>query len=216
MPWYALRQNYAAAVEAAGGLPVMLPHLAACAEAYLDRLDGLVITGGAFDIDPALWGADSRHATVSTKDARTAFELAALTSALRRNLPLLGICGGEQLLAVALGGTLIQHIPDEVANPLVHEQPQPRMEPQHTVMVTPGTVLHRVTGLDRLEVNSTHHQAVKTPGTVLQVNAVASDGVIEGVEDPSRRFCVGVQWHPEYHVGPGDRALFDALVAACQ
>ncbi len=216
MPWYALRQNYAEAVDAAGGLPVMLPHEPDRAVDYLDRLAGLVVTGGAFDIDPALWGASTRHASVTTKDRRTAFELAVLQGALARDLPLLGICGGEQLLAVALGGTLVQHIPDEVAGALNHEQKTEKTLPGHTVTITPGSRLHQIVGVAELQVNTTHHQAVKSVGPDLTVNATAPDGVIEGIEAPGKRFCLGVQWHPEYHVGPGDRALFHAFVAACQ
>ena len=138
MPWYALRENYCAAVVAAGGLPMLLPHEPDQADDYLDRIQGLVVTGGAFDVDPALFGAASRHASVRTKDRRTAFELAATRGAMARGLPVLGICGGQQLLAVVLGGTLVQHIPDEVPGALAHEQPNPRTEPGHTVRVTPG------------------------------------------------------------------------------
>ncbi len=111
-PWYAIRQNYADAIVAAGGLPIALPHDAALAAAYLDRIDALVVTGGAFDVDPVAVRRGDRHATVTLKEGRTAAELALTNGALERNMPVLGICGGEQLLAVALGGTLIQHIPD--------------------------------------------------------------------------------------------------------
>jgi putative glutamine amidotransferase len=212
-PWYALRANYTAAVAAAGGLPVALPHDPALAADLLDRLDGLVVTGGAFDVDPALYGATEVHATVTLKDQRTAAELALVQGALARNTPVLGICGGQQLLAVALGGTLIQHIPDSIAGALEHEQPNPRDQPGHTVAVVPGTLLHRIVGSQTMQVNSAHHQAVATPGRAV-VNATAPDGVIEGVEDASRRFCLGLQWHPEFLIDPGDRLVFDAFVAA--
>ncbi len=214
-PWYALRQNYAAAITAAGGLPVALPHDPALAEAFLDRIDALVVTGGAFDVDPTLYGAGARHATVTLKEGRTAAELALVAGALARDRPVLGICGGEQLLAVALGGTLIQHIPDAVPDALEHEQPNPRHEPGHRVTIVPGTVLARIVGATTMDVNSAHHQAVAAPGPRAAVNAVAPDGVIEGVEDPARRFCLGVQWHPEFLIDPGDRRIFDALIAAC-
>jgi putative glutamine amidotransferase len=214
MPWYAIRENYSAAVLAAGGLPVLLPHEPDQADDYLDRIDGLVITGGAFDVDPALFGAGTRHATVRTKDRRTAFELAVTRGAMARGLPILGICGGQQLLAVILGGTLVQHIPDEVPGALAHEQPNPRTEPGHAVRVAPGTLLHRIVGVDELPVNSAHHQAVKSvPGGIV-VDAVAPDGVIEGIEDPGQRFCLGVQWHPEYDISPGDARIFAAFVGA--
>jgi putative glutamine amidotransferase len=214
LPWYAIRQNYCAAVTRAGGLPVLLPHEADAAEAYLDGLDGLIVTGGAFDVDPALFGAEQRHASVTTKDRRTAFELAVARTALKRDLPLLGICGGQQLLNVALGGSLIQHIPDQVEGALAHEQPNPRDQPGHGVAVTPGTLLHRICETEALEVNSAHHQAVKDVGPGVTINAVAPDGVIEGIEVAAQRFCLGVQWHPEYAVSAGDEAIFRAFVKA--
>ncbi len=216
LPWYALRENYCAAVAAAGGLPVLLPHEIDQAERYLDRLDGLIVTGGDFDVDPVHFGATARHPKVSTKARRTDFELAVTRGALDRDLPLLGICGGQQLLNVALGGTLIQHIPDEVPDALAHEQPNPRDQAGHDVQVTANSLLHRICGAGRLAVNSAHHQAVASPGDGVRVNAVAPDGVIEGIEAPDRRFCLGVQWHPEYAVSAGDPAIFAALIAAAQ
>ncbi len=211
--WYALRQNYCGAVAACGGLPVALPHAPALTQDYLDRLDGIIVTGGAFDIDPALYGDDGRHETVALKPERTTAEMALLQGALARDMPVLGICGGEQLLAVALGGTLIQHIPDSIENALEHEQKTLHSEPAHEVRILPGTRLHGITG-PTMRVNSSHHQAVRHPGRSI-VNAIAPDGVIEGVEDPGRKFCLGVQWHPEYFTDPGDRRLFAAFISAC-
>lgn len=216
LPWYALRKNYADSVAAAGGVPVMLPHEPDLAEHYLELIDGLLVTGGAFDVDPALFGAESRHATVKLKERRTAFELAILRGAVARDMPVLGICGGQQLLNVVLGGTLIQHIPDEVPGCLAHEQPNPRTEPGHDVVLTPGTLLHRIAGAERIPVNSAHHQAVRAVGADVVINAVADDGVIEGIELTGKRFCVGVQWHPEYAISPADTRLMDAFVAACR
>ncbi|MDO8607796.1 MAG: gamma-glutamyl-gamma-aminobutyrate hydrolase family protein [Phaeospirillum sp.] len=215
MPWYALRQNYCETVVAAGGVPVLLPHEPELAAAYLDLIDGLIVTGGAFDVDPALFGAASRHATVTLKARRTEFEMAIVRGALDRDLPILGICGGQQLMNVALGGTLIQHIPDEIGDCLAHEQPNPRTEPGHDVDVVAGSKLAAIVGAARIAVNSAHHQAVKAVAPNCVVDAVAPDGVIEGIEDPTRRFCIGVQWHPEYHISPADAALLRAFVEAC-
>jgi putative glutamine amidotransferase len=215
LPWYALRQNYAEAVVRAGGLPVLLPHEPEQADAYLETLDGLIVTGGAFDVDPAIFGAAARHATVKTKDKRTAFELAITRGALERDKPVLGICGGQQLLNVILGGTLIQHIPDEIGAALAHEQPNPRTEPGHSVKVVKGTLLHRICEAEELQVNSAHHQAAKDIGAGVVVDAVAEDGVIEGIEHPKYRFCLGVQWHPEYSISAGDTKIFDAFIRAC-
>jgi len=212
-PWYALRQNYTSAIATAGGLAVALPHDPGLADAYLNHLDALIVTGGAFDVDPAMYGETTRHSTVELKENRTLAELALLQGALARNMPILGICGGEQLLAVALGGTLIQHIPDSIPNALPHEQTTSHYEPGHDVSIIPGTLLHKITGSQKMQVNSSHHQAVRDPGRST-INATAPDGVIEGIEDASKKFCLGVQWHPEYLIDQGDRRLFEALVAA--
>ncbi len=215
-PWYALRENYCGAVAAAGGLPVALPHHPELAGAYLDHLDGLVVTGGAFDVDPALFGAAERHATVKVKARRTDFELAMIRGALDRDLPVLGICGGAQLLNVALGGTLIQHIPDAVPGCLAHEQPNPRDEPGHEVAPVAATRLAAIVGTARFAVNSAHHQAVGDVARGCAAGAYAADGVVEAIEDPRRRFCIGVQWHPEFIISPADAALFAAFIEACQ
>ncbi len=214
-PWYALRQNYMSALAEAGGVPVALPHEAALAPDMLDAIDALVVTGGAFDVDPALYGDDTTHDTVTLKQGRTATELALIRGAMERGMPILGICGGQQLLAVALGGTLIQHIPDSVPHALPHEQPNPRNEASHAAIIRPDSLLFRIVGSDRMQVNSSHHQAVRDPGRGV-VNATAPDGVIEGIEDPSRPFCIGVQWHPEFTIDGGDRRLFAALVEAAR
>ncbi len=213
-PWYALRTNYADAIAAAGGIPIALPHHTSLAADMLAAIDALVVTGGAFDVDPALYGAADTHATVTLKQGRTLAEHALLAGALARDMPVLGICGGEQLLAVALGGTLIQHIPDSIPDALAHEQPNPRHEPGHTVAITAGTLLHRIVGAASMRVNTSHHQAVRSPGPAAMVNATAPDGVVEGIEDPGRRFCLGVQWHPEFLIDPGDARIFAALIQA--
>jgi len=213
-PWYALRTNYAAAIASAGGVPVALPHHHDLASDLLDAIDGLVVTGGAFDVDPAMYGEAHAHATVTLKAGRTQAERALLDGALARDMPVLGICGGEQLLAVALGGTLIQHIPDSVPNALPHEQPNPRNEAGHAITLVEGTLLHRIVGAAEMQVNSSHHQAVQATGPAAQVNCRAPDGVIEGVEDMRRRFCLGVQWHPEFLIDPGDARIFAAFIQA--
>lgn len=213
-PRYVIRQNYCDAVASAGAAPICLPHQMDAIEAIADRLDGLVVTGGAFDVDPKLFGDNARHDSVVLKEDRTAFEWAVTEAMLKRDKPVLGICGGQQLLNVILGGTLIQHIEDEIQGNILHEQPNPRDEPGHLVKIVPGTLLHRLTGRSEIAVNSAHHQAVKKVGEGALSNALAPDGLIEGIESKTHRFCLGVQWHPEFILSEADRALFIGLAQA--
>jgi putative glutamine amidotransferase len=211
---YLIRENYCSAIAKAGGIPMCLPHEVALAEAYAERIDALVVTGGGFDVDPRLFGAKSTHASVTLKEERTLFEWTVTKAMLAKDKPVLGICGGEQLINVVLGGTLIQHIEDEIAGHVLHEQPNPRDEPGHIVQVKAGTLLHRLTGAAELAVNSAHHQAVKDVGPEVAINATAPDGVVEGIESRIHRFCLGVQWHPEFLIHGGDQKIFAGLIAA--
>ena len=215
-PWYAIRENYCTAITRAGGVPMPLPHEPDLIETYSGVIDGLVVTGGAFDLDPALYGDASRHDTVVTKDRRTRFEFDIMRAVLAANKPVLGICGGQQLLNVVLGGSLIQHIPDSVPGALAHEQPNPRDQAGHDINIVAGSLLHRIMGVDIAAVNSAHHQAVRDTGPGVIITARARDGVIEGIEAPAYRFCLGVQWHPEFEISAGDSAIFSALIAAAQ
>jgi putative glutamine amidotransferase len=215
-PWYALRENYCDAISEFGALPILLPHSLDLVSDYLQEIDGLIVTGGAFDIDPALYGDPNIHESITVrKDRRTAFEMSILKKALNESKPVLGICGGAQLLAVALGGTLIQHIPDTIQTSIAHEQPNPRNEPGHTITIIEGTLLSDLAHDKIISVNSAHHQAVKELPSSLKVNALADDGVIEGIESLQHKFCLGVQWHPEFFINPTDRAIFEGLILAC-
>jgi putative glutamine amidotransferase len=214
-PWYALRRNYCGSVVNAGGTPLALANETALVEQYLDTIDGLIVTGGAFDVDPALFGATEQHEKVDLKPGRTDFELALTRGALARDMPVLGICGGQQLLHVILGGKLIQHIPDVIENALEHEQPNPRDEAGHRIEIKPGTLLHDIVGSDKMHVNSAHHQAALDEPDGVVINAYAEDGVIEGMEAPAHRFCLGVQWHPEFEIDQGDAKILKSFVEVC-
>lgn len=196
---YELKTSYADAVFRAGGLPFILPYTddRFAIDQYLDRVSGVLITGGAFDIPPEAYGEAAKEGMGPTKPVRTSFETELLRSALARNLPVLGICGGMQLLNVHLGGTLFQDIARELPTARPHEQTHDRTHPQHPIDVKDGTLLADCVGKGQLMVNSTHHQAVKTVGPKLVISAVAPDGVVEAIESKGHPFAVGVQWHPE-------------------
>jgi putative glutamine amidotransferase len=196
---YDLKAAYADAVLRAGGLPFLLPYSEdrQVIDAWLDRVSGLVITGGAFDIAPEHYGEAAREGMGPVKAARTGFELALLRAALQRNLPVLGVCGGMQLLNVAFGGSLYQDIARDVPDARPHEQQHDRTQPQHPVEVRAETQLAECVGKGQLMVNSTHHQAVRRLGDGLVASAQSPDGLVEAIERPGPGFVLGVQWHPE-------------------
>ena len=211
-PWYASRKNYSDSVVLAGGTPVFLPHNLNMIEKFIEVIDGIIITGGDFDIDPEIYGEKVLSNKVSTKVDRTKFEFEITKKALNIGLPVLGICGGQQLLNVVLGGTLIEHIPDEIKGLINHEQTNPRNEPSHTIKIIKNTKLYEITKAENMFVNSAHHQAVKTLGQNLIVNCSTEDGVIEGIENHDAEFCIGVQWHPEFLITKSDVAIIEDFV----
>jgi len=213
---YFVKAAYAEAVLRAGGLPLVLPLStdAAVVDAYLDRVSAVVVTGGAFDVPPEAYGETPREGLGPTKPLRTTFETLVLQAALRRKLPLLGICGGMQLLNVVLGGTLYQDLHRELPGAKEHEQRNARSQPSHPVDVRDGSALAEVLGRGQLMVNSTHHQAVCKLAPTLRLSAAAPDGVVEAVESTEHPFALGVQWHPELLLQsmPLQLGLYRALV----
>jgi putative glutamine amidotransferase len=214
---FSLRDDYVRAVEKAGGLPVVLaPGTPQDAAALLDHLDGLLLTGGA-DVDPGFYGEPAHETVKRVIPERDALEIALSRAALGRDLPLLAICRGHQVLNVATGGTLIQDLPSQWKGAVDHDPDVERWSPAHAVRILPGTRLREILGEERVAVNSFHHQAVKQPGQGVVVSAYAEDDdVVEGIEIPGRRLAVGVQWHPEAFWDKDGRfqPLFEALVKA--
>jgi putative glutamine amidotransferase len=206
-----LPQAYPQAVAAGGGLPVLLPSMAAIAARpaeVLDRLDGLVLSGGP-DVDPAAYGADPHEQTSAPRAERDAAEMALLATAMEAGMPVLCICRGLQLLNVARGGTLVQHLPDVTGH--TGHAPAPGTFGQHEVKVDPESRLAAVLGTSRVDVATAHHQAIGELGQGLTVAARALDGTIEAIEDVAEPYLVGVQWHPEAGT---DLALMRSLVSA--
>jgi gamma-glutamyl-gamma-aminobutyrate hydrolase PuuD len=205
MPAALIPLDYVDAVERAGGRPVLIPPSEEGVAETLDALDGIVFSGGA-DVDPTMYGAEAHPETDTPQARRDAGEMALLTAALERDMPTLAICRGFQLLNVARGGDLVQHLPEKVG----HDEHKnvPGAFAEHPVEVKDGTRLAAMVGA-RSDVTSHHHQGVGRIGEGLVETAWARDGTLEGVEDPTLRFAVGVQWHPE---ATEDKVLFETLV----
>ncbi len=215
--------DYVEGVAEAGGVPVVLPPVAGAraAEALLGGMDGLLLSGGS-DLHPGYYGEEPLPELGVTVPERDAFEMALLEHALRRQIPILGICRGMQVLNVALGGTLYQDLPSQMDHMVLlgHRQETPKWQPTHEVEVDGGSKVAKILGTDELKVNSYHHQAIKELASGLVTVAYASDGVIEAVEssDLSKRWLIGVQWHAEAmrDAGPEHRNLFEAHVSAAK
>lgn len=218
---YALSRTYVDSVRVAGGVPVILPTDDQDVYDILPRLDGLLISGGG-DLDPKLYGASEIHpATYGIDSERDSFEIEAFRYAETHDLPTLCICRGIQVMAVTMGGELEQDIPSAAPQHLEHRQHHAgkmREDVSQTVTIVPGNPLAESIGADHLDVNSFHHQAVKSAGPTLVTVATAEDGVIEALWHPGMRFGLGVQWHPEMLAAriPEHAAIFQALVDAAR
>jgi len=206
-----LPMTYVDAVHASGGIAVLLPpgpEAGDAAAAVIGRIDALIATGGP-DVDPARYGAEAHPETGAPRVARDAWELELCRLALERDVPLLAICRGAQVLNVARGGSLVQHLPDAVGH--VGHRPAPGTFGPTDVALDPGSAVGRILGATATVLCS-HHQALDVLGRDIEAVGRAPDGTIEAVEVAGRRFAIGVQWHPEQD--GSDRRLFEALVTA--
>jgi putative glutamine amidotransferase len=207
--------SYIESLRRAGAVPVLIPPQPENAEVIVEGLDGIVLAGGD-DCDPAVYG-EARHPAVEPMDPRRqSNELTLARIARERRIPTLGICLGVQMMNVAAGGTLIQDIDSELRTDIEHASAASDRH-RHDVIIEQGTHLAEIVGEQELDVNSSHHQAIRHVGEGLRVTAQAPDGIIEGLEDPGHPFYIGVQWHPEDMAGEGSAtALFDAFVDAAR
>jgi len=213
--------DYEESIRRAGGDPQVLDRLANSPPEVVASFDGVLLTGGG-DVRPQIYGAEAHPSFDPAEPGRDEYEIELVRLALAADLPILAICRGIQVLNVACGGTLIQEISEEVGTTVNHRVPMPPHSIAHDIWIEPRSLLERLMG-ERFEsgeacpVNSRHHQAPKALGEGLVASATAPDGVIEAVEDPTRRFCLGVQWHPENFWRTGEfRNLFEAFVQASE
>jgi putative glutamine amidotransferase len=215
-----LPERYLLAIERAGAVPIVLPGIRSkpAVRRLLGLLSGLVVSGGNFDIHPRHYREKPIKELGAIKTMRTDFELEITGAAIKRDLPVLGICGGAQVINVVLGGSLYQDISTQIPAARAHQGSGGKKAADHPIHIAPRSRLFAIFGRRDLKVNTTHHQAVKSLGHGLVVNAIADDGVIEGIESTKHRFVVGVQWHPEV-LAPRQklqRRLFSTFVACCR
>ena len=212
------QHDYEEAIRRAGGDVRILDYETDQPASVVSEVDGILLPGGD-DVQPSLYGAQPHATFEAAEPGRDQYEIDLARQADEANVPLLAICRGIQVLNVSRGGTLVQDIPSELPDAVPHEVRETPHTIAHDVWISEGTLLHsvmreRIVG-DACPVNSRHHQAIQTVGSGLVVAATAPDGVVEAVEDPSKRFCVGVQWHPENFYRTGEfRGLFEAFIAA--
>lgn len=208
---------YLTSIEQAGGIPICIPNATEeNVEAILNLIDGLVLIGGA-DIDPILFNEEPHRHIGSVVRKRDDSDLSLMNEAFKRQMPILGICRGQQIMNVAFGGTIIQDIPSQIENTLLHKQTSKRGELAHTVEVKTSK-FKEIFIEESFRVNTFHHQSVGKLGEGLVISAVAKDGIIEGIEHESHPYCVAVQWHPEELAPNGDiyaQRLFKSFIEAC-
>ena len=214
-------RNYIDSILRAGGMPVVLPVVEemALADRYLDTIDGLLLTGGDEAVSPLLYGENPIPQIELLYPERDAFEFHLCREAMKRDLPMFGICRGQQVMNVAMGGSLYQDLFTQREGTLGHiPMKMPVDILYHTVDVKSGTRLAEIFGDGELHVNSYHHQAIREVAPPFTVTALSTDGVIEAIEDPAKRFALGVQWHPEDLTAkhPQFRGLFEAFVDAAR
>ena len=210
-PWYAIRENYLTCLYKFGAIPFPLFHENSINHYFLNALDGLIITGGNFDISPSLY-SETTSGSRNIKSKRTDFEIGIFNKFLETSKPILGICGGEQLMNVATGGNLIQDINTSIETNIQHEQPNPRNEVSHDVVIKKNSRLFQIIQSNRIKVNSAHHQSVKKIGENFIASGFASDNVIEAIEHTKHSWCFGLQWHPEFLITDADIAIIKDFV----
>ncbi len=216
---FSVDKHYIQAVGQTGGTPVILPFInerekTSAIESTVSHIDALIISGGDFDIDPVYYN-EARHRKIGRLiPERTAYEFALFKAALDKNLPILGICNGLQLINIAFGGSLYQDLPEQLKTPLIHEKRGSK--PRHNIFIDPQSILYTTLQTTEIEVTSTHHQAIKFLAPKLKATAWAQDGVIEAVESTANRFVIGVQWHPERLINDNHiwKGLFNKLIQA--
>lgn len=212
-PWYAIRQNYGKMVIKNGGIPVYLGFETSLVDYYVDVLDGILLTGGDFPSPPEVLTTGVKGEISSEKYPRSAFEYKLVRKAYEKDIPILGICGGTQDMNAGLGGVLIENLSKTLKTKIQHRQ-ENREKLQHGITIDPKSKLFSIMKKETMKVNSNHTAGIKSVPSTLKISARATDGVIEAIEAPNKRFFIGVMWHPEFALTPEEGYLWKAFVDA--
>ena len=213
-PWYAIRENYLSCIDKFRAIPIPLFHEKNTIKEICKLINGLVLTGGNFDINPKLY-SKKNEGTRNLKQRRTDFEIEIFNEFFSTQKPILGICGGAQLINVSFGGTLIQDISKTTSNKINHEQQNPRDQTSHKIKIEKKTKLFNIIKKNEIKVNSAHHQSIDKLGKNLVKTAYSYDNIVEAIEHKKHNWCIGVQWHPEFLITNGDKSLIKNFVSSC-
>ncbi len=224
-PHYAIRKNYLEMLSAFQAVPIIIPYQKDLIQDYIKMLDGLLVIGGFFDINPKKYGEEILCNNLVLNETREEFEFEFVKNFLQTKLPILGICNGMQLMNVIYGGNLIQDIllenQTQNKNYINHEQSKIKGKEDssigyHKVKIVENSILQKIVKKSEIMTNSSHHQAIKNVAKSLEISAYAEDGIIEAIEDKNHKFCVGVQWHPEFNVSEADELIFQSFINSCK
>ncbi len=207
-PSYAIRENYLSSLVKLNAIPILLSHEKTLINYFSKSLDGLIITGGDFDIDPKIYN-EKKDGAKNFKKKRTNFELKIFNKMFELNKPIFGICGGAQLMNIAAGGSLYQDIKQDI---IKHEQENPRNQTSHEIKITKKSKLFKICKKNKINVNSAHHQAIKKLGKNFNISALSKDGIIEAIEHNKHKWCIGLQWHPEFLITKYDLKIFKSFI----
>ncbi len=212
-PYYALRQRYFDTISQTGGIPIGIPYLQNEIHHFISVCQGFLFPGGFYPFPDEVY--DKINSKNSFHHPRYPFESKLMRAALKQNMPVLGICAGMQVMAAIHGCKLFRDISNETTSPINHLNSRPAEQISHEVFITSNTLLEKILGVQKFNVNSAHNESIKTVSAGIKTNALASDGIVEGIEVPKHRFCIGVQWHPEFfNIGQNPNLeLFKALVS---
>lgn len=212
-PHFAVREHYFKAVYESGGMPVGIPHMENIMAEYIEKMDGVIVPGGDFAL-PEIWYVDVDEPAPYSPSPRLENDILAVKMALQDDTPLLGICAGMQIMGGVLGCKMTRNLHKFTGTDIKHRDGASADKIAHKVKISEGTLLKSITIMEEFDINSHHQEAIVEVSDTVKINAIAPDGVIEGIEVPGKKFAMGLEWHPEYFLTEYDKKIFSAFIKA--